>query len=152
MTSSEAEEQRDWTYGAIYDVVCQVPPGKVVTYGQVAALANRPGQARLVGYALYRVDLTNTNIPWHRVINARGGISHSLRRHGTDHWQRSLLEAEGIEFSTSGRINLKIYRWQPLALKPDPNHVLGSKHSTLDLGSKPKSGGQNSHGSATLEE
>lgn len=99
------------TYDAIYAVVRLIPAGKVATYGQVAALANLPGQARLVGYALYRV--TTDDIPWHRVINARGEVSESPFRNGSDYLQRSLLEQEGIEFSPAGKINLRQYQWCP---------------------------------------
>lgn len=100
------------SYDAIYAVVRQIPPGKVATYGQVAELANLAGQARLVGYALYRVT-HELEVPWHRVINAKGEISESPFRHGDDHLQRSLLEQEGICFSAEGKINLRQYRWQP---------------------------------------
>ena len=101
------------SYDAIYNVVRQIPEGKVATYGQVAELANLPRQARLVGYALYQVDMKHSDVPWLRVINAKGEISHSIFRNGTDYAQRSLLEAEGIEFESNGRINLATYRWHP---------------------------------------
>lgn len=104
-------------YAAIYAIVRQIPHGKVATYGQVAELANLPGQARLVGYALYRVT-DSLEVPWHRVINAKGEISHSIFRHGDDDLQRSLLEQEGIQFSSEGKISLQQYRWQP-TLAPD---------------------------------
>jgi methylated-DNA-protein-cysteine methyltransferase related protein len=100
------------TYERIYAVVRQIPPGKVATYGQVAELACLPRQARLVGYALYNVD-TQSDVPWHRVINAKGEISASPFRYGGDHLQRVLLEQEGVQFSGSGKISLKTYRWQP---------------------------------------
>lgn len=100
------------TYDYIYAVVRQIPPGKVATYGQVAELAGLIGKPRLVGYALYRVT-EDMNIPWQRVVNAKGEVSHSPLRHGTDYLQRSWLEAEGIEFSASGKIDLTRYRWQP---------------------------------------
>jgi methylated-DNA-protein-cysteine methyltransferase-like protein len=99
------------SYNAIYQVVRQIPRGKVATYGQVADLAQLYGKARLVGYALYRVDL-DSDVPWHRVINAKGEISYSHFRHGGDELQRSLLEAEGIKFSNEGKINLKQYLWR----------------------------------------
>ncbi|XGB42472.1 MAG: MGMT family protein [Nodosilinea sp. LVE1205-7] len=103
------------TYDRIYAIVRQIPWGQVATYGQVAELAGLIGQPRLVGYALYRVDMATTDIPWQRVINAKGEVSHAVQRHGSDYRQRSLLEAEGIEFSPQGRIDLKRYRWQPSA-------------------------------------
>ncbi|MBE9177604.1 MGMT family protein [Oculatella sp. LEGE 06141] len=107
------------TYDAIYTVVRQIPYGQVATYGQVAELANLYGQARLVGYALFRVQ--STDIPWHRVINAKGEISYSSFRDGGDDLQRSLLEEEGIRFSSTGRIDLNEHRW-----RPDPCAVLTS--------------------------
>jgi methylated-DNA-protein-cysteine methyltransferase related protein len=100
------------TYDQIYAIVRQIPPGQVATYGQVATLANLPGKPRLVGYALYRVDKV-TDIPWHRVINAKGQISTSLFRQGSDDLQRLLLEQEGIEFDAEGRLSLHRYRWSP---------------------------------------
>ena len=107
------------TYDRIYTVVRQIPPGKVATYGQVAELAGLPRQARLVGYALYRVDMSTSDVPWQRVINAKGEVSESPLRHGTDYIQRSLLEDEGIEFSKTGKISLRRYRWQPNCAEVD---------------------------------
>jgi methylated-DNA-protein-cysteine methyltransferase-like protein len=100
-------------YQRIYGVVRQIPQGQVATYGQVAELAGLIGQPRLVGYALYRLSPDQDDVPWQRVVNAKGEISHSLRRHGSDYRQRSLLEAEGIGFDQRDRIDLKRYRWQP---------------------------------------
>ena len=100
-------------YDVIYQVVRKIPKGKVATYGQVADLANLPGRARLVGYALYQVDTEVSDVPWHRVINAKGEISHSPLRRGSDYFQRSLLEDEGIEFNTAGKVSLRTYLWQP---------------------------------------
>jgi methylated-DNA-protein-cysteine methyltransferase related protein len=101
------------TYDKIYAVVRQIPKGKVATYGQIAKLANLPGQARLVGYALFCVDGKFSDIPWHRVINAKGEISKSIFRDGCDHLQHSLLQQEGIPFSSKNKIDLQEYRWQP---------------------------------------
>jgi methylated-DNA-protein-cysteine methyltransferase related protein len=100
-------------YDLIYKIVRQIPPGQVATYGQVAELAGLGGQARLVGYALYRVDTGASDIPWQRVINAKGEISESLLRYGSDHFQRSLLEAEGVQFTSTGKVDLKQYLWRP---------------------------------------
>jgi methylated-DNA-protein-cysteine methyltransferase-like protein len=100
-------------YEEIYAIVRQIPRGKVATYGQIATLANRSGQARLVGYALHRVDPNPLDVPWHRVVNARGEISYSIFRKGGDYLQRNLLETEGVRFSQKGAIDLKEYRWHP---------------------------------------
>lgn len=100
-------------YQQIYSVVRQIPYGQVATYGQVAELAGLPRQARLVGYALFRATDPNLDVPWHRVINAKGEISMSPLREGMDYIQRSLLESEGIEFDRNGKLSLTRHRWQP---------------------------------------
>lgn len=100
------------TYDLIYAVVRQIPYGRVATYGQVAELAGLVGKPRLVGYALYRVTETD-QIPWHRVINAKGEVSRSPHRNGSDYLQQSLLEDEGIEFKATGALDLSTYRWSP---------------------------------------
>ncbi len=96
----------------IYQVVALIPRGKVATYGQIAALAGFPRYARLVGYALNRQLTPDSQLPWHRVINAQGRLSlHKLDIHA-ENLQRFKLEQEGVEF-LNDRINLKQYRWQP---------------------------------------
>jgi methylated-DNA-protein-cysteine methyltransferase related protein len=99
-------------YDRIYTIVRQIPPGKVATYGQIADLAGLYGKARLVGYALFKVNIDD-DIPWHRVINAKGEISYSFQRRGGDYLQKVLLEEEGIEFKSNGKIDLNCDRWQP---------------------------------------
>jgi methylated-DNA-protein-cysteine methyltransferase-like protein len=101
------------TYNRIYEIVRQIPQGFVATYGQVAELSSLAGKARVVGYALYRVDMKSSDIPWQRVVNAKGEISLSPLRFGTDYLQRSLLESEGISFNDAGKIDLRKYLWQP---------------------------------------
>ncbi|WP_055074944.1 MGMT family protein [Pseudanabaena sp. 'Roaring Creek'] len=98
-------------YDRIYEIVRKIPRGQVATYGQIAELSNLAGKARLVGYALFRVQ--NADVPWQRVINAKGEISLSPLRMGTDYLQRSLLESEGIIFSDTGKIDLRKYQWRP---------------------------------------
>ncbi len=100
-------------YQQIYDLVRQIPPGQVATYGQIADLLGWHGQARQVGYALFRVD-PDSDIPWHRVINAQGKISQSPQRQGSDAVQRLRLMQEAIQFDDRGSINLQHYRWQPV--------------------------------------
>jgi len=99
------------SYAAIYRIVRQIPRGRVATYGQVAQLAGFAGHARQVGYALHALP-DGTTVPWHRVVNATGGIS--LRTApGADLTQRMLLEREGIRFDSRGRLSLARVRWQP---------------------------------------
>jgi methylated-DNA-protein-cysteine methyltransferase related protein len=101
-------------HALIYEVVRQIPYGKVATYGQVALWAGLPGQARLAGYALFNLPAALVAaVPWQRVINAQGRISYSESRHGNDFKQRELLEGEGVEFDDKGRVNLARYGWRP---------------------------------------
>ncbi|MEL6496309.1 MAG: MGMT family protein [Cyanobacteria bacterium J06623_7] len=99
-------------YDRIYTTVRQIPYGRVATYGQIADLAGLYGKARLVGYALFRVQIAD-DIPWHRVINAKGEISYSFNRQGGDYLQKVLLEEEGVEFKPNGKVDLGKYRWLP---------------------------------------
>ena len=101
-------------YAAIWGIVKRIPRGRVATYGQIAALLGMPRHARQVGYALSGTP-ANMKIPWHRVVNAEGRISLRLKHWetGSDDLQRILLEAEGVTFDDSGRIDLKKFRWHP---------------------------------------
>lgn len=98
-------------YEDYYDVVRRIPTGRVASYGQVAALAGRPGRARQVGYAMAALP-HGSDVPWHRVVNSRGEIS--ARSGGTafEEIQRVLLEAEGVRFGPTGRIDLDVFRWE----------------------------------------
>ena len=95
----------------VWQVIALIPKGRVATYGQVADLAGLPGSARRVGRILSQLP-AGSRIPWHRVINASGGISLPKRSDGYAR-QKSRLEKEGICFSASGRIALQRFRWQP---------------------------------------
>jgi methylated-DNA-protein-cysteine methyltransferase related protein len=99
-------------FARITSVVSRIPRGRVATYGQVARLANLPGQARLVGYALAALR-PESRVPWHRVVNAQGRVS--IRRDGgpESHVQQRRLQREGVAFDASGAIALKHFRWRP---------------------------------------
>ncbi len=101
----------DDPYRRIYSVVAGIPEGRVATYGQVALLAGLPRRARLVGRALAALD-GESDLPWHRVVNAQGRISY---RGGSpyEHFQRLMLEEEGVVFGPRGRIDLERFRWDP---------------------------------------
>ena len=90
----------------IYEVVKEIPAGRVATYGDVAVIVGGGCDARTVGYALNMVPKTSDDpVPWQRIINAQGGISTA----GV--LQRKLLEDEGIGFDADGRVPLKDFRW-----------------------------------------
>ncbi len=92
----------------IWQVVNQIPRGKVASYGQVARLAELPGYARYVGYIMKHLP-AGTRLPWHRVVNSQGrisfpGDSSSYRR------QKTLLEKEGVVF-VNGKFSMKKFGW-----------------------------------------
>ena len=96
-------------YMEIYNVICKIPPGKVATYGQIAAIV---GQCtpRMVGYALSALK-PGLDVPWQRVINSQGKIS--VRSDGIeDEFQRHLLEAEGVIFDHNERVDLEKFGWR----------------------------------------
>ncbi|MEM9770055.1 MAG: MGMT family protein [Cyanobacteria bacterium P01_D01_bin.73] len=109
---SKDQAAKQNAYEKIYAVVRLIPFGKVATYGQVAELAGYGGKARLVGYALFRVA-EGSEVPWQRVINAKGQVSESVFSNGSDFFQRSLLEAEGIELDEKLTVDFKVCRWHP---------------------------------------
>jgi methylated-DNA-protein-cysteine methyltransferase-like protein len=91
-------------------VVRRIPRGRVVTYGQVAALAGLPRHARHVGYALHALP-DGTSLPWHRVVGAGGAIR--VRRVESAWTQRLRLEREGVAFTPRGRVSLERFAWRP---------------------------------------
>jgi methylated-DNA-protein-cysteine methyltransferase-like protein len=98
-------------YDRIYAVVRRIPAGRVATYGQVAELAGLGGHARQVGYALHALR-GESDVPWQRVINARGEVSARGERTG-ELVQRKMLEAEGVGFDGRGRVDLRAHGWRP---------------------------------------
>ena len=95
----------------IYKLVRRIPAGRVGTYGQIASLAGLAGHARQVGYALHALP-AGTTVPWHRVVNAQGGISRRAVP-GSELIQQQLLAREGIELDARGRVPLNRVRWSP---------------------------------------
>ncbi len=99
----------------VWDIVRQVPPGRVTTYGEVARMLPIPEgmdpkayQAfapRWVGGAMAACP---EDVPWQRVINSKGEIS---PRPGAQK-QRQLLEEEGVIFDERGRVDVKIFSWE----------------------------------------
>ncbi|MEW5796297.1 MAG: methylated-DNA--[protein]-cysteine S-methyltransferase [Candidatus Zixiibacteriota bacterium] len=91
-------------------VLKRVRRGKVVTYGQVAAMAGNPLAARQVVRTLNTAS-EKEKLPWHRVINSQGKIS--LKPGQGYELQKKLLQKEGVKFGRGGQIDLKKYQWVP---------------------------------------
>lgn len=101
----------------VWQIVRQIPPGRVSTYGRIAGYLPPPAGmserayaargARMVGGAMAACP---ADVPWQRVINAQGKVS--LRQGGGGEEQRRLLEAEGVEFDDKDRVDLNRFLWE----------------------------------------
>ena len=94
----------------VYDVVREIPKGKVTTYGQIATILGHPSCSRAVGYALHANPHPWENggdlaVPCHRVVNRFGEVSSAFAFGGRD-VQRKMLEEEGIAFNKDGKVDL----------------------------------------------
>ena len=100
----------------VWEIVRQIPAGKVATYGQIAAMIPPPEGMNLKEYDAFAprwvggaMAACPADVPWQRVINSQGKIS--LRKEGGSNVQREQLEAEGVVFAAGDKVDLKIYRW-----------------------------------------
>jgi methylated-DNA-protein-cysteine methyltransferase-like protein len=102
------------TFRQIYDIVAQIPHGKVTTYGTVARLAGNPRLSRVVGWALHSNpdpgDGEEETIPCHRVLNREGRCCEGFA-FGGKAVQIALLRGEGIEVSDEGVVDLAVFGW-----------------------------------------
>ncbi|CAB54827.1 Alkyltransferase-like protein Atl1 [Schizosaccharomyces pombe] len=105
----------DEFYTKVYDAVCEIPYGKVSTYGEIARYVGMPSYARQVGQAMKHLH-PETHVPWHRVINSRGTISKRDISAGEQR-QKDRLEEEGVEIYQTSlgeyKLNLPEYMWKP---------------------------------------
>lgn len=98
-------------FDRVYEIVLQIPKGRVATYGQVATLASNPRGSRAVGYALHQNPRPGV-IPCHRVVNRKGRVAPRFAFGGPEE-QRLLLEQEGIRFTPDGVVPLEQFLWRP---------------------------------------
>ena len=95
-------------YQADYEIVAQIPAGKVVSYGQIARLTGRPRYARGVGYAMRAAP---EGLPCHRVVFQDGSLCYGECFGGTC-IHRAMLEGENVPFLPDGRVDMEKARWQ----------------------------------------
>lgn len=89
-------------------IVTQIPPGRVMTYGQLAALCGNSRAARIVGGIAHFGD---PNLPWQRVVNKRGGLAAGYP--GGRRAHRAALEAEGVRFNEKDELDVASLLWWP---------------------------------------
>lgn len=93
----------------VFALVQACPAGKATTYGWLATCAGYPNAARIVGWIM---NEATPGVPAQRVINSKGELSGSWA-FGSPDRMRQLLEAEGVVFSNTGKVDLKRYGWNP---------------------------------------
>lgn len=143
----QSEATQAW-YHAVYKAVQVVPHGKCTTYGHIARLLGSPERARQVGVCLRHLPafeparpqghaFHSHNVPWQRIINARGGISSRGDGGGGANRQVVALRAEGVavaepaEGGSEATVDLKAYGWFPEAL-PDGFFPAGDSGSSSE--------------------
>ncbi|CAM1510617.1 Fc.00g009520.m01.CDS01 [Cosmosporella sp. VM-42] len=112
-------------FHAVYTAVQEIPHGKVTTYGHIAMLVGTPQRPRQVGVCLKHLPadadqrFNHDNVPWQRVINAKGVISPRSQPSGTQN-QAAALRAEGVEVQTNAlgemSVDFSEYGWFPKSL------------------------------------
>ncbi len=103
----------------IYAYVAQIPTGRVMTYGQLAALCGSPRAARMVGgIAHYGPE----ELPWHRVVNKSGGLASAFPGGRTEHARR--LEVEGVVVDAEDKVDIAALLWWPPGDEPAQQTLL----------------------------
>jgi methylated-DNA-protein-cysteine methyltransferase-like protein len=98
----------------VYELVRQIPRGKVMTYGQIAVILGEGYTPRTVGYVMHAAN--EQNVPWQRVINSQGACSTGKMTMPVN-LQQSMLEQEGVVFNEKSRCDLDKYLWNPEGLE-----------------------------------
>lgn len=94
----------------VIEIIKGIPEGYVMTYGQIAGLAGSPRGARQVVRILHSLSGIH-QLPWHRVVNAKGGIA--IKDEESRCRQMLYLQSEGVRLDEDGRIDLEKYRFIP---------------------------------------
>ncbi|MCL2673538.1 MAG: MGMT family protein [Alphaproteobacteria bacterium] len=94
----------------VYEIVSEIPEGKVASYGQIAAMAGKPRAARMIGNILHR-NPDPVNVPCHRVVNRDGRLAPAFAFGGAG-VQAKKLAAEGVAVSPDGFVDMAVFGWQ----------------------------------------
>jgi methylated-DNA-protein-cysteine methyltransferase-like protein len=111
----EVQGPRKSAWEGVFALARRIPPGKVMTYGQIAMLLRSRLSPRAVGWALHGCP---RDVPWHRVVNASGGCSTDRLPDMTPGLQQALLRSEGVRFRPNHTLDLAEYRWVPARRSP----------------------------------
>lgn len=113
MSENQVNDQK--YHQRVYEIVSQIPAGRVMTYGQIAEILGTGYTPRTVGFVMHAAD--TENVPWQRVINSQGSCSTGKMTMPIN-LQQKMLEDESIVFNEKGRCDLNIYRWFPEGYLP----------------------------------
>lgn len=91
----------------VYELVAQIPKGRVMTYGQIAAMCGSPRAARIVGGIAHYGP---TELPWQRVVKMDGSLAEGY--YGGIEGHRQALEAEGVKVGSDLKVDIKRLKWQ----------------------------------------
>ncbi|OZU89363.1 DNA methyltransferase [Virgibacillus indicus] len=94
----------------VIQIIKQIPEGNVMTYGQIAKAAGSPRGARQVARILHSMS-QKYDLPWHRVINAKGQIA--IKDDEGFFSQKLMLQDEGVDVSEAGKVDLEVYLYWP---------------------------------------
>ncbi len=100
----------------VYELVRQIPPGRVMSYGQIAIFLGEGYTPRTVGFVMHAAD--SEGVPWQRVINSQGKCS-TGRLTIPLNLQQEMLEQEGVVFSPKGKCDLSKFAWWPEEFGPE---------------------------------
>lgn len=92
----------------VLELVAQIPAGRVMTYGQIAALCGSPRAARIVGGVAHYGD---PSLPWQRVVKKDGSLAEGYP--GGTEGHAAALRTEGVEISQDYQVNMEAHLWQP---------------------------------------
>jgi methylated-DNA-protein-cysteine methyltransferase-like protein len=110
----------------VFKLVQRIPSGRVMTYGQVAAILGEGYTPRTVGFVMHSSE---GDLPWHRVINAQGACSTGGLLLPSNK-QQLMLEREGVKFDERGRCDLQKFLWMPGHKKKTPRTSLFKKRKS----------------------
>lgn len=113
MTDGDTPMDERQYFQSIFDIVRAIPPGQVMSYGQVGREAGCP--ARTVGWAM--ANALEGDVPWQRVVGADGYLRVGKRSVALQEAQRRLLEREGVTFTDGGSVEMKKHQ---VGAKPEP--------------------------------
>ncbi|WP_053180177.1 MGMT family protein [Sunxiuqinia dokdonensis] len=103
----------EFSFERVWEVACQIPVGRVTSYGAIARYLGAARSARMVGWAMNNSHTSKVNVPAHRVVNAAGLLTGKHHFSGSNVMEE-LLESEGIRVENNQVVNFEAVFWDPV--------------------------------------